>query len=660
VRVAVHAPTSNARSTAEFLVSAAIVIKMTSHPALAASRRAGAEQGGGRTTMKAGQERAEERFGRYKIRGVLGQGGMGRLYLAEQMGIEGFTKIVALKRILPHLADNPHFRDLFLNEARVAARLEHPNIVLTYELGEVDGTYFTSMEYLPGEDLGVILRRCGEARPMPLELAAHLAQQCANGLHYAHEARDAGGRPGRLVHRDVNPSNIIVTYFGMVKLLDFGIVKVPSGNQTVPGSFKGKYAYAAPEQIEGAAVDRSTDTFCLGIVLWECLTGRRLFEANTDVAMLEAVRKRPIPPPSQHRREIPPELDAVALKALSRDRVGRYQTAHELSEALDRFLTRREERASAKSVGQWMTTLFGLERASLKKSIAQGIEVESALERLSALGSSTPRGTGEPREESKSRPRAQPRALWSTSVGARAAPGPLAKRRDPIDPAVPTTRTEPGSRSYDSAPTPILGVTTTVDGAPREMTAAPAPKPRRRRLVAGMVGGAVALTAAVFFARGAGPSGRPGVALRAASATIGALDLKSEPAGAHVFVDGEPSGLMTPTVLSGLRAGRSYEIRLDKAGFTPAVARLEVPAGPARAHAFKLVEASGTVRLAGLPAGAAVFVDEARVDAKKPLRLSTGAHKIRVEANDDVLFSATVDVKPGAQTLQIRGAQPIP
>src|SRR5215475_13130749 len=140
-----------------------------------------------------------ELFGRYRLRGILGQGGMGRLYVAEQVGIEGFSKVVALKRILPHLADSQHFRAMFLNEARIAARLEHPNIVATYELGEVDGNYFIRMEYLPGEDLSAIIAGCPDGRRMPIDIAAALAQQAAQGLHYAHEARDGQGRSIGLV-----------------------------------------------------------------------------------------------------------------------------------------------------------------------------------------------------------------------------------------------------------------------------------------------------------------------------------------------------------------------------------------------------------------------------------------------------------------------------
>jgi serine/threonine-protein kinase len=293
---------------------------------------------------------------------------MGRLFLAERMGIEGFVKVVALKRILPHLADSDQFREMFINEARVAARLEHPNIVATYELGEVDGSYFLSMEYLPGEDLGTILSRTRALqRAVPLEVAGAIAQQCAGGLHYAHDLRDSAGQMTGLVHRDVNPFNIVVSYHGMVKLLDFGVVKgANAGSKTASGVFKGKYAYCAPEQINGGVVDRRTDVFCLGIVLWECLTGQRLFDGGTDVGKIDAVRSKKIIPASVVRPEVPLELDEIVMRCLSRDMNRRYQTALDLSEALERFLGRLDHRPNAKNVGIWLESLFGIERSALK------------------------------------------------------------------------------------------------------------------------------------------------------------------------------------------------------------------------------------------------------------------------------------------------------
>ena len=368
--------------------------------------------------------RVGEAFGRYQLLGLLGQGGMGRLYIAERRGIQGFVKIVALKRIQPHLADSKQLREMFLNEARIAARLEHPNIVATYELGEVDGNYFISMEYLPGEDLSAIIAGSQDGR-MPIDIAAALTQQAAQGLHYAHEARDGHGKAIGLVHRDVSPRNIFVTYHGVVKLLDFGVVRGPEKQKSIPGVFKGKYGYCAPEQIEGKPVDRRTDVFCLGITLWESLTGARLFDASTDAATIDAVRSRSVEAPSVLRPDVPPELDAITMRALSRDPDRRFRTAHDMSEELDRYLMGQDDRPTSKSVGRWMESIFGSERATLKKAVSQGGEIEPTLDRLFALNAIRPatgERTGERTGSSGGQAKAQPRGavvdqLRQQSVG---------------------------------------------------------------------------------------------------------------------------------------------------------------------------------------------------------------------------------------------------
>jgi serine/threonine protein kinase len=374
-------------------------------------------------------------FGRYRIRGLLGEAGLGRLYLAEQTGIEGFTKIVTLKRILPQLADGPAFRTLFLNEARVAARLEHPNVVATYEFGEVEGAYFTAMEYLPGEDLGAILVRCETPKPMPVEIAAFLAQQCAHALEYAHELSDRKARGG-LVHRDVSPAKIFVTYHGTVKLLDFGVVKRPGGAAHLHGRAH-QYAYCAPEQLGGEHVDHRADIFSLGIALWECLSGHRLFDNPTDGGTIDAVRSQTIAPPSLLRPEVPLPLDEISLRCLSREREHRYQSAHELSEALDGFLAEERRRPNSNTVGQWLESLFGSERAALKKNIAQGSDVEGALASLSLSEVRRPL----PVEHSGSarRPLAvRPRPLWSTANHRRApTPRPRSQPAAPLPPPRP-------------------------------------------------------------------------------------------------------------------------------------------------------------------------------------------------------------------------------
>jgi serine/threonine protein kinase len=574
-------------------------------------------------------------FGRYRIRGVLGEGGMGRLYVAEQTGIEGFAKIVALKRILPHLADSPPFRTLFLNEARVAARLEHPNIVATYELGEVEGTYFMALEYLPGEDLAAVLGRCEAPNSMPVEVAALLAQQCANGLEYAHQLRDGEGKPSCLVHRDVNPSNIFVTYHGMVKLLDFGVVKAATGGaKTSPGLFKGKYAYCAPEQLKGDSVDHRTDVFSLGIVLWECLTGHRLFDSPTDAGTIDAVRSQAIVAPSLLRPEVPIQLEEITMRALFRDRDRRYQSAHELSEALDRFLGVQRHRPTSNSVGQWLEALFGSERASLKRAIAQGNDVEGALAKLQ--GEASVATATAPRSSVRSLSTVRPRPLWSTSVERTTGTG----RR------VAVTSFETGP-----PPRPPTGQTATVPPPiPLVRPQAPAARPQHRLTV-------IALAAAVIMAIAGGGlalwrSGGGGPPTPASG--VGGILVESEPPGAPIVVDGDPSGLITPAVLHDLRVGRVVEVAIDKRGFTRAMRRIEVRAGEPRREVFRLAESSGTVRLEGLPNGATLYVDDAPADGLHPIPLPVGPHRFRVEGSEDVLFSATIEVRAGQQTIRVR------
>jgi serine/threonine protein kinase len=575
-----------------------------------------------------------ETFGRYELLAAIGQGGMGRLYIAERRGIQGFVKTVALKRILPHLADSVQLREMFLNEARIAARLEHPNIVATYELGEVEGKYFISMEYLPGEDLSAVIGRCQGDRQIPIEIAAALAQQAAQGLHYAHEARDAQGRPIGLVHRDVNPRNIFVTYHGVVKLLDFGVVRGPQGQKSVPGVFKGKYGYCAPEQLHGGRVDRRTDVFCLGISLWECLTGTRLFDGANDAMAIDAVRSRRVDPPSALRANVPRGLDEIVLRALSRDPEQRYQSAQDLSEDLDRFLLERDVRPSVKAIGQWLESIFGSERAALKKAISQGGGAEGNIERLVALDGPKP-ATGEGSGSgSSSRPR--PRAVWSTSFGM-----PSGSGSDVSRPSFPSGSGGEGGASPSGSPS--AGPT-----AARLYLASSAAAARRSgpRTVLVAVAIAIGLGGAAFAwlrARGDGAQPPP-VSVQ----TTGALDLESRPSGADVFVDGNPTGLKTPAVLKGLPVRRALEIRMDKPGYEGTTDKVALVEGQTRKVIFTLREVSGRLSLRGVPRGATAFLDDAPIDAAAPVVAPAGAHRLRVEQGASVLLSKTVDLQAGA------------
>jgi serine/threonine-protein kinase len=255
---------------------------------------------------------------------------MAELDLARLHGVGGFAKLVAIKRILPHLAQDRQFVDMFLNEGRIASQLSHPNVCQVYELGEVDGELFLAMEYLDGvswDDLLAAVRLKFDPYSR-LRLAAGVLAQAAEGLHYAHQLRDVAGNPCPVIHRDVSPQNLFVTVDGVCKVLDFGVSKMMTdGPRTRTGLLKGKLPYMSPEQIRGEHLDARGDVFALGVVAWEALTGARLFERDTDFLVWKAIGEEPIPTVTSVCRDLPPAIDGVIGRALERDRDRRYDGA---------------------------------------------------------------------------------------------------------------------------------------------------------------------------------------------------------------------------------------------------------------------------------------------------------------------------------------------
>lgn len=278
-----------------------------------------------------------EQFGKFELQRRLGAGGMGEVFLARE---KGRAEPVVVKRILPHLVNNARFLRLFLDETRIAARLDHPNIARILELGEAGETWFVSMEYVQGCDLRDILRRAREADALiPLEVSLEIARQVGRALAAAHSARDAQGRPLKVVHRDVSPHNILLSRNGKVKLIDFGVARASNkALHTATGILKGKFPYMAPEQANAKKVDARTDVFSLGIVLWEMICGMHLFRGKTDAATLKLVRACEVTPPSQLIDRLPDWVDGLVMKALSPQPKDRYKTAAAFIEALDEHL----------------------------------------------------------------------------------------------------------------------------------------------------------------------------------------------------------------------------------------------------------------------------------------------------------------------------------
>jgi serine/threonine protein kinase len=309
-------------------------------------------------------------FGKYYLLERVNVGGMAEVFKAKATGVEGFERMVAVKRILPSIAEDEEFITMFIDEAKIAVQLTHANVAQIFDLGKVDDSYFIALEYVHGKDLRAIFNR-GRARgeQIPVPMACYVIMKLCEGLDYAHNKRDAAGQFLNLVHRDVSPQNILVSHEGEVKIIDFGIAKAAGkAGHTQAGILKGKFGYMSPEQVQGLEIDRRSDVFGVGICLYELLTGERLFVGESDFATLEKVRNVDIMPPSTYNRRVPEELEQIVLKALARDRENRHQTAMQLHDELQGFMYSSGNFFGRRDLSMYMHRAFGdeIERESTR------------------------------------------------------------------------------------------------------------------------------------------------------------------------------------------------------------------------------------------------------------------------------------------------------
>jgi serine/threonine protein kinase len=297
----------------------------------------------------------------YEILAKLASGGMAEIFLARGASTAGVERYVVLKRILRSRAHDQSFVRMFLDEARLAAQLQHPNIAQVYDIGKLGDSYFFTMEYVHGETVRALLQRAHALRtPIPIASVLVVIAGAAAGLHHAHERIGLDGTPLGIVHRDVSPSNLIVSYEGSVKLVDFGVAKAAHRSQeTRSGTVKGKISYLSPEQCRGAPIDKRSDLFSLGIVLWEMLTTERLYKRDSDFNAMAAIVSEEVPPPSTRRPEISPELDALSLKLLAKNPDERFQSADEVHEAIEGIAVRLGTALSSAALARYLRELFG-------------------------------------------------------------------------------------------------------------------------------------------------------------------------------------------------------------------------------------------------------------------------------------------------------------
>ncbi|RLB59638.1 MAG: hypothetical protein DRI34_01305 [Deltaproteobacteria bacterium] len=326
-----------------------------------------------------------ERIGRFLLLKKIATGGMAEVFVARQRGIEGFEKLVVIKKLLPALSRSGKFMGLFLNEAKLAARLAHPNIVQIYDLGIAEGAYFIAMEFIQGENLFAIYKACRKrGQPLPLPLLARIASEACEGLHYAHSKTDVRGQPLGIVHSDISPQNILVSLDGTTKIIDFGVAKAANLARELRADkvVMGKLCYLAPEQCLGRPADARTDLYSLGVVLWELAAGRRLFRDVGTVETMKAIVRSKLPRPGKFNQEVPGSFDKLVMRALDKNPGKRFQNAREMHDALKSVTKEQGWEASAFDLASFLQELFRekLQAARDRQLLEAGdVEMEPAL-----------------------------------------------------------------------------------------------------------------------------------------------------------------------------------------------------------------------------------------------------------------------------------------
>jgi eukaryotic-like serine/threonine-protein kinase len=508
-------------------------------------------------------------WGKYTLVRRLAKGGMAELFLAIQRSMAGFEKLVVIKRILPEMHRDEGFISMLMSEARVAATLSHPNIVQTFDVGEVDGTPFIAMEHVNGDDIRGVVRQMKKVgrQDFPLGLAIEILKGITAGLAYAHERADLGGTQLNIVHRDISPQNVVLTYDGDVKIVDFGIAKSDSKMQqeTKSGRLKGKIPYMSPEQARGEEVDGRSDIFSAGILLFELTTGRRLFKGSSDYETLKLICDEDYPRPTEVRSDYPPALETIVMKALAKDRDVRYGSARDFQRDLETFA--RTERLDAGSVAlsEFMRSLFSHELEAQKAD----------KELLQRVRQSHPDDTG-----------------MHEAAGAR------------------TTSTPAGARTVT------------------EVTSVPFQQRARKRTRALAAAALLVLGAGggILYAQASGKAQAPSPV--SAYAT---LAIESDPSVASVWVSGELQGDKTPVTLTKLPLGKTVEIRVTKEGFESAQKSIELRSENEKTMVV-LEKGKAALEVTTEPKTAIVIVD-GKPFSGSAQALESGEHEVLVKAD---------------------------
>jgi serine/threonine-protein kinase len=492
--------------------------------------------------------------GKYELIAEIARGGMGIVYLAHASGVEGFNKLVVVKELKPELASEESFRDMFLDEARLAARLNHRNIVQTNEVGSADGRYFIAMDYLEGASLNHVSKLFAKTQPIGRETYLRIFIETLAGLHYAHELKDFDRTSLGIVHRDVCPQNVFITFDGQVKIVDFGVAKARNRlHETQAGTLKGRVSYMSPEQIGGSGIDRRADVFALGVMLWELVAGRRIWGRRSEIEILKALVERKIPALPEDI-DAAPELREMVKRATASSPDDRFATAHELRQELERFIVKNPGGESLAELGGRLSDAMSAERERLQSVV----EAHVARQRRSSLrpDASLPRlDLDGPPESEHSLPSLSKPSISSPSISSPSISSP--------------SITAP---SRPSTMTPQVKASTHVEAVPREE--------KKRAPLYAAVGGVVLAAIGVTYAVASRPSARVAASLpsspqiaaasqlpaSAASSDSVELAITAVPQSATIVIDG--AQMLGNPYTGHFSRGTHHQVTISASGYT--------------------------------------------------------------------------------------------
>ena len=652
---------------------------------------------------------------KFEILEMIAKGGMAEVYRAKTVGFSGFEKEVCVKKILPHLTEDKSFVDMFVNEAKLAATLNYANIVQVHDLcvsGE--GEYFIVMEYVNGKDLSDVIRAAQLAgREVPPEIAVYVCRETCKGLHYAHTKQDPDGAPLNIIHRDISPHNVLVSFMGEVKIVDFGIAKASSiMNKTAVGILKGKYGYMSPEQARGQPLDHRSDIFNTGIVLYELLVGERCFAGSSDFSTLNLMRNAEVTPPSKINGIVPPDLERIVLKALSLKKEDRYPDALTLESTLADFARSSGKTSNASELGAFMQSLFSEVRNEERGSASTGVLSLSSVVGPAPKAPKSPDDSDEAEPGSEALARAKKRATRARSQQAVAAPTPEVSAPAPSEASSRPAKAPVRARPAKSKPAPAASLQVNPPELPDDAKPAseagakerkparvkPAAEPaakrkgkqlsegpkkpvgrrelrpgltqfhriqgsghsRRLRVAMGIIVGFTALGAGVGWYRGS---------LMSRQTSFREMELAgregTKPGTVNVFIDSEPRGAKvrlddldlagrTPLSVERDRDRDSHRIQLSLDDHLSTTQAIKYDPGPVTVFKAKLEGRPGRLELDSRPSGLPITIN-GQPAGKTPLVRDLPFGEKKIEVGGKLGYSTVrrkVRVKP-SKTVQV-------